>query len=285
MVVPEPAVEVTCERPADGAEPVAHVDKAVTGAADRRVEAGAVVVHREAQRRGADPTLAAADRSSRRRWTARGRHAPSGHPDGQLGSGRRACRRSAWPRGSRSRPPSRLPRGTGRSRRPRRSWAGWPGWPPSAGPRAGPGRAAAAGRCRGPARAARRRVSCTSLRSSSSIVSAVDGVASEQPPGQADLDGHGHQVLLGAVVQVAFDLAAGVVRGGHDAGPGGPQLLVALAQLVEGRLQGRVEPHVVQGQPERPGQLGQAPVVGVVERERRPLAARRRSGRGARPGE
>ena len=92
------------------------------------------------------------------------------------------------------------------------------------------------------------------------------GSLSEHPPGQADLDGHGHQVLLGAVVQVALDLAAGVVGGGHDAGPRGPQLQVALAQLVEGGLQGRVEPHVVQGQAERAGQLGQAPVVLVVER-------------------
>ena len=55
----------------------------------------------------------------------------------------------------------------------------------------------------------------------------------EQPAGQAELDRHGHQVLLGAVVQVALDLAPRVVRRGDDAGPRRPQLPVPVAQLVE----------------------------------------------------
>ena len=92
------------------------------------------------------------------------------------------------------------------------------------------------------------------------------GSRPEHPPGQADLDRHGHQVLLGAVVQVALDLATRVVGRGDDTGPRGPQLEVPLAQLVERRLQGRVESDVVQGQAERAGQFGQSAVVLFGER-------------------
>ena len=42
--------------------------------------------------------------------------------------------------------------------------------------------------------------------------------------GQAELDGQGHEVLLGSVVQVALQLAALGIAGGDDAGPAGPQL-------------------------------------------------------------
>ena len=59
-------------------------------------------------------------------------------------------------------------------------------------------------------------------------------------------------MLLGAVVQVALDLAPLGVGGGDDAGPGQPQLLGLALQLVEGLLQGRVELHVVEGEA-RPG--------------------------------
>ena len=68
-------------------------------------------------------------------------------------------------------------------------------------------------------------------------------------------------MLLGAVVEVALDLAAGGVRGGDDAGPGLLELLGLLAQLLERLLQGRVELDVVQGQAYLAGQLGQHRVV------------------------
>ena len=41
--------------------------------------------------------------------------------------------------------------------------------------------------------------------------------------GGAQVEGEGDQALLGAVVQVAFDAAAGGIGGGHDPRPGGGQ--------------------------------------------------------------
>ena len=82
-----------------------------------------------------------------------------------------------------------------------------------------------------------------------------------QPPGQADVDGQGHQVLLGTVVEVALDLAPGGVRGGHDARPGLLELLGLEPEVLQRLLQGGVELHVVQGQADLAGQLGQHHVV------------------------
>ena len=79
--------------------------------------------------------------------------------------------------------------------------------------------------------------------------------------GQPQVDGQRHQVLLGPVVQVPLHPAAFGVAAGHDASPGFAQLLRLLAQRVQGRLQGRVEPGVVEGQAGLAGQLGQHPVV------------------------
>ena len=87
------------------------------------------------------------------------------------------------------------------------------------------------------------------------------GVALGQLAGQADVHGQRHQVLLGAVVEVALDLAPGRVGGGHDAGPGRLQLVGLAPHLVEGLLQGGVELDVVQGQPDLAGQLGEHGVV------------------------
>ena len=50
---------------------------------------------------------------------------------------------------------------------------------------------------------------------------------------QADLHREGDQVLLGPVVEVALDLAPGLVGRGDDAEAGGGQLLVALLELLE----------------------------------------------------
>jgi hypothetical protein len=73
-------------------------------------------------------------------------------------------------------------------------------------------------------------------------------------------------VLLGTVVQVALDRPPGLVRRGDDAQPGGPQLGVALLQLLQRRLQRRVEADVVQSEPELTGELHELALllVGVV---------------------
>ncbi len=85
----------------------------------------------------------------------------------------------------------------------------------------------------------------------------LDGVAR-----QAELDGERHEVLLGPVVEVAFELAPLAVAGGHDAGAGVLQLLVADAQFVETGLESGVELHVVQRQPDLAGDLGEDGVLG-----------------------
>jgi len=68
-------------------------------------------------------------------------------------------------------------------------------------------------------------------------------------------------VLLGTVVEVALDLAPGGVRGGHDARPGLLELLGLEPEVLQRLLQGGVELHVVQGQADLAGQLGQHHVV------------------------
>ena len=83
---------------------------------------------------------------------------------------------------------------------------------------------------------------------------------------QPHLHGQGDEVLLGPVVQVALDLAPGLVGRGDDAQAGGRQLLVAFLELLERGLQGRVEADVVQGEADLTGELGEDPVVVVGER-------------------
>ena len=87
------------------------------------------------------------------------------------------------------------------------------------------------------------------------------GVRLGQPPGQADIDGQRHQVLLGAVVEVALDLATSGVRSGDDARPGLLELLGLEAEVLQRLLQGGVELHVVQGEADLAGQFGQHHVV------------------------
>ena len=55
---------------------------------------------------------------------------------------------------------------------------------------------------------------------------------------QSQRDGHRDESLLGAVVEVALELLAGIVGGAHDPRPRGPHLLVRL--LVRDRLRGQV---------------------------------------------
>ena len=154
-----------------------------------------------------------------------------------------------------------------RARSPmRQTWsAARPGWRPPRSASGRPGRAAAAGRCRGPARAARTSVACTSVRSSSSIGRRLRRVGRRQLAGEAELHRHRHQVLLGAVVQVALDLAAGLVGGGDDPGAGGVRARRCAAAARRGspaapspgaRCAGRARPG---------GRVGEHPVLLLVE--------------------
>ena len=116
-------------------------------------------------------------------------------------------------------------------------------------------------------------------------------VVAEHVLREAEVHGQGHQVLLGAVVQVALDLAALGVAGGHDAGARRAQVVVGQAQVLEALLERRVELHVVEGEADLAGQLGEHAVVLVGEGVGvgRPLdheqaEQRRRCGRPVRPG-
>ncbi len=99
--------------------------------------------------------------------------------------------------------------------------------------------------------------SCRLPRTSSIIASASVGSSATDVLGEAQLDRQRDEVLLGAVVEVALELAPLRVAGGHDAGARGAQLVVGLSQLVERGLQGGVELHVVQGETDLAGELGQ----------------------------
>jgi len=79
-------------------------------------------------------------------------------------------------------------------------------------------------------------------------LAALVRVGVEQRLHQPDLDRQGDEVLLGAVVQVALDPPPRLVGGGHDPLPRGDQLGVALLELLEARLERRVEAHIVQGE-------------------------------------
>ena len=86
-------------------------------------------------------------------------------------------------------------------------------------------------------------------------------VVGEDVLGEPQVHREGHEVLLGAVVEVALDLAALGVAGGHDAGARGAEVLVGPLQVLEALLQRGVELHVVQGEADLAGQLGEHAVV------------------------
>ena len=88
--------------------------------------------------------------------------------------------------------------------------------------------------------------------------------------GEAQVDGECDEVLLGAVVEVAFDPPPLGVRRRHQTHARGTQLVVGLAQVVERLLQRGVELAVVQQHAEPAAELGQRGVVGGAE----PVAAR-----------
>ena len=91
------------------------------------------------------------------------------------------------------------------------------------------------------------------------------GIGVGELAGQADVDRERDEVLLGPVVQVALDLAPGLVGRGDDAGARGLELARLAPHLVERGLQRGVELHVVQGEPDLTGELGEHAVVLVVE--------------------
>ena len=83
----------------------------------------------------------------------------------------------------------------------------------------------------------------------------VGGVVDDGILCQAQFDGQRYQMLLCAIVQVAFELATLGVAGRDDAGARVTQLDVARLELLERCLQRRVELHVVQRQANLAGQL------------------------------
>ena len=99
---------------------------------------------------------------------------------------------------------------------------------------------------------------------------------------EAHTDRERDEVLLRAVVQVAFDAAPLGVGRLHDAGAGRAQLVGLAAHCVERLLERGVELHVVEREPDLAGELGEREVVGVVERERALRAAHDDRGRAAR---
>ena len=68
-------------------------------------------------------------------------------------------------------------------------------------------------------------------------------------------------MLLSAVVEVALELASLGVACRDDAGPAGTELVVRLLQLVQRRLQRRVELDVVERERDLASELCEHPVV------------------------
>ena len=91
------------------------------------------------------------------------------------------------------------------------------------------------------------------------------GVVGEDVLGEAQVHREGHEVLLGAVVEVALDLAPLGVAGRDDAGARGAQVLVGALQVLEALLERGVELDVVEGEADLAGQLGEHAVVLVGE--------------------
>ena len=73
------------------------------------------------------------------------------------------------------------------------------------------------------------------------------GVSGHELLDQLGLDGHSYQVLLGTIVQVAFNSSSFCIRGRHEACPGGLQLISLAPQLVERFFERHVEPSLVDG--------------------------------------
>ena len=109
-------------------------------------------------------------------------------------------------------------------------------------------------------------VSCTALGQPVDRRLGLLGIAVHQRSGELELHGERHQVLLGAVVQVAFDRATGLVAGGHDAASRTLQLVGLTPHLVERGLERGVEPDVVHRDTELPRELDHRALI--LRRER-----------------
>ena len=93
---------------------------------------------------------------------------------------------------------------------------------------------------------------------------AIAGFFSSSLAHEPQFDGHRHEVLLGAVVEVAFDLAPAGVGRSDDAGSGFLELVGLPPHLLERRLERGVQLDVVEGHTDLAGQLGHyLLVVGV----------------------
>ena len=91
-------------------------------------------------------------------------------------------------------------------------------------------------------------------------------IAFDELAREAELHGERDEVLLRAVVQVAFDLTPRLVGGHDDAGTRCAQFFVRDAQVVERRLERGVERRVVQGERDLARQLGEHAFFFVAER-------------------
>ena len=91
------------------------------------------------------------------------------------------------------------------------------------------------------------------------------GIVRDDVARQAQVDGQGHQVLLGAVMEIALDPPPLGVAARHNAGPGLPEGIGLLAQLVERGLERRVELRVVERQAHLARQVREHAVVVLGE--------------------
>ena len=108
------------------------------------------------------------------------------------------------------------------------------------------------------------------------------GILGDRVGGQAEVHRERHQVLLGAVVEVALDPPPLGVGGGHEPDARGAQLVVAVAEVLERGLQRGVELAVVQAS--RPGGGRARPATASsasLKRSRAGSRGRRASGRAA----
>ena len=109
-------------------------------------------------------------------------------------------------------------------------------------------------------------VVCASARSSSSSVATVGGIRFDELAREPELHRERDEMLLRAVVQVAFDLAPRLVGRRDDAGARRAEFVVGDAQVVERRLQRGVERGVVQRERDLAREVGEHALVLVGER-------------------
>jgi hypothetical protein len=88
----------------------------------------------------------------------------------------------------------------------------------------------------------------------------------ELPAHEPDRNAQRQQVLLRTVVKVALDTAALGVSGRHNACPRRTQLVGLALERFERRLEGRVEPRVMESERHLTRELPEDPVLALAER-------------------